>query len=211
MIVFSTIKTLFFFITFLFLIIATCFGIGGLIYVQDDWGEAISLWMSYFLYTYKLALGDFGDFFNIISNDSGSIKSKAIYVYFFITTIILTIILLNLLITILGEAYGKVKEKEMNHINSALLSNVSEIDSNYKHVELSASNGSFNLGRRLIYYIKFLIYSVFLNKILVRARTYGTYMIIADANDSLRWKKYLDIKTINNYDFANVKFLRDQS
>ena len=60
---------------------------------------------------YRLVLGDFGDFdTNLNSDKTGS--EIAIWILFFMCTLILMIVILNLLIAFINDSYNHVVEKK---------------------------------------------------------------------------------------------------
>lgn len=80
-VIFITAKeTLNLFAVFLLLIIATAAAVGGLVYVKDT-SDMARQYVNYFIYTYKLTLGDFGDFF-LFQGENDIIKSKALSMCF---------------------------------------------------------------------------------------------------------------------------------
>jgi len=66
--------------------------------------QFIGSWVESFLFSYLIALGDWD------TSQFGEKALVAVWVLFFLNTLFSTVVMLNLLISIIGDTYGKVKE-----------------------------------------------------------------------------------------------------
>lgn len=169
-----TIKSIFlFYWIFLLVIVIICWSLAGL--KGDGYlTQQLSWNAGNFFRIYKAAFGDVDDFFGII--DENLMRYGFMYFLYYVISIILTVILLNILITLLGDAYGTLKEYQDQFNQKTIVSCTMAVIGNGK-LKKFESKVHYKWHESCIFYVKFFFYAYFREIVLVRERFGGNYFV----------------------------------
>ena len=183
-----------FFWFFILLIVVVCFSFAG-VAGNEGLTQNTSWNFGNFYRVFKAALGDSGDFMQII--DPSLERYGYIYFLYFVVAIILQIIMLNIVITILADGYADLKNYRKEFSNKTIISSIVRLKSSaviteIKKTEIKGGEIKEKLHYRwyesVFFYIKFIFASYFCNKILTRQKFKGEFFVYSYLTNSCQEK-----------------------
>ena len=165
---------LMFLLLFVVLLLCLTVSINSAVF-YDDWSVAIAQWFfSYFAF-YKLSFGDFSDYFTILPDQN--VKSTVLYYFFFfLSSILFSILLLNLVIAILSDGYGKMKDLEDKCITREDMMLIHETNLYTKFITIKEIPHN-QIYKRIAFHVGCIFIYLIFHKILIQKKIFGSLFI----------------------------------
>lgn len=170
---------------FIGFIIIVCWSFAG---VVGDVGLTTSASWSFgnFYRIYKAAFGDTQDFFEIL--DKETLRYSFSYVAFFIVSLVLQVILLNIVITLLAEGYGNLREYQDRFGLKAIIDANMGVKGTNK-IKLVETKLHYKWYESVAFYVKFYVYNYFCGLILSREKFQGNFFVFSYISKNINKKE----------------------
>lgn len=193
-VIFSIFYSVKLFIVVVILVVILTLGLGQTFYAKANVdGSAQSTQITF--YTFLMIFGDSSEFRGLQDEYPG--VTWLLYAYYLVASVVF-LVMLNLLITVIGEGYGEVKEQEKNFAIQTMLDVCLDIDDN-NQLKFRKPRVKKTIISRVQDFAVFCFYSIFLSKIIVDLKNSGRVFAISTimGNDDLfalrNKKEYINI------------------